>query len=235
VVKPNITTPPLKSTVRRKNELRTNVTKQPIPYNDYRRIYCTIHSLLESEEHDLGRSCIYFSLTGAVILREQYQLEANVFMGLAAFKVCEGEQEILTFGESIENQVQSTHCGFHSWVEIGEWFIDFTAPQFSKLLEYSNVNNTCPSKMFQKHFTEMAKHPNEIKYIGDFFYHPNKQLAGEMTDMFVANQKNIDFINVCNDWYRKPPKKMQKSILLGNGIGGTKTVGLKAFPISGAW
>ena len=211
------------------------MTKQPVPFNDYRRIYSTIHALLESEEHDLSRSCIYFSLTGAAILREQYQLEANVFMGLAALKVCEGEQEILTFGEIVNNQVQSTHSGFHSWIEVGEWFIDFTAPQYSKMIESSCVNNTCPSKMFQRHFSEMAEHPNELKSIGDFFFYPNKQLADEMTDMFIAYPKNIDFVNVCNEWYRKPPNKMQKSILLGNGIGKTKTVKLKTISISGAW
>ena len=211
------------------------MTKQPVPFKDYRRIYCTIHSLLESGDHDLSRSCIYFSLAGAAILREQYQLEANVFMGLAAIKVCEGEKEILTFGQIVNNQVRSTHSGFHSWIEVGEWFIDFTAPQYPKILESSFISNKCPSKMFQRHFSEMVERPNELKSVGDFFFHPNKQLADEMTDIFIANPKNIDFVNICNDWYCKPPNKIKRSILLGNTIGKTKTVELKAIPISGEW
>lgn len=211
------------------------MNKLPIPFKDYRRIFCTIYSLLESEEHDLSHSCIYFSFAGATILRNHYKIEANVFMGLAAFRVIENDDELLMFAELKGNRLESNHFAFHSWVKVGEWFIDFSAPQFPKMYEASGNTNEVNSKMFQKHVSEMAETPNDLNNVGDFFFAANKELTNEMDSMFESNPQNLDFLEVCSQWYRKPPRKMQKNICLGNGLGDTKSVQLRTLSVAGSW
>jgi len=60
-----------------------------IPQEDYHRIFCTIYSILLSDNAEIQHSCIPFSVVGSVILNEHYNIKAKVYMGLAAYMIDE--------------------------------------------------------------------------------------------------------------------------------------------------
>lgn len=209
--------------------------KAPIGLNDYRKIFNTIHSILVSEDADLNHSCLFYSLFGALILNTHYKIKAKAFAGFAAYKIGEAEDELLVFAEDKEGKVISSEKGFHSWIQVEEWLIDFSAPQFPKLIESMGLRCHCTAKMFQKPIAAMADSPNNLKVIGDFFLYPNLELTNELVDHFVAFQGYIDLANICNQWYRKPPQKMLESVPVSDGLGNINIMKLHDIPLAGEW
>jgi len=209
--------------------------KAPIHLNDYRRIFNTIYSILTSENAELNHSCLFYSLFGALILNTHYNIKAKAFAGFAVYKFGKEEEELLVFAEESDGKITSTENGFHSWIETEEWYIDLFAPQFPKLLESMGQRGKCKAKMFQKHFTAMADSPNNLKVIGDFYFHPNIELTNELVDHFVGIQGYIDLANICNQWYRIPPQKMLQTVPVSDGRGNTNIMRLHDIPLAGDW
>lgn len=209
--------------------------KFPIPYSDYRRIFSTIYSILHNEDAELNHSCLFFSIFGAFILNEHYKIKAYALSGVAALKVGEAQNEVLCFGEEKDGIICSSEAGFHSWIETDDWIIDFSAPQFPELLKSMGNNNPYEAKMFQKHISDMSTSPNEFEAVGDFYFHPDIDLTKELVDHFIANQLYLDLGEICYKWYRKPPKKMQKSIPIADNFGNMQNLPFKKIALSGTW
>jgi len=212
------------------------LTSTPIPFLDYKRIFNTIYSILLSEDAEMNHSCLFYSILGATILNKQYKINAKVYVGLAALKVDDSEDAILIFAEEVNGRVTSTDNGFHSWIETeDEWLIDFSAPQFPDILKSNGQQHKCGTKMLQKPISDMSSSPNDFKNIGEFFYYPNLDLTNEMIDNFVSIPGYVDLVNICNQWYRKPPRKMIKSFQVSDGRGNLNTVTLNTKSIVGSW
>jgi hypothetical protein len=90
--------------------------KTLIPYKDYRRIFCTIYSILHNENVEINHSCIYFSVIGSLILHGHYKMEPKVYMGISAYMIDNTENNVLAFAEKDETSLQCSENGFHSWI-----------------------------------------------------------------------------------------------------------------------
>jgi hypothetical protein len=202
-----------------------------IPFPDYKRIFLTLFSVLKSEKADINHSCTYFSIIGAYILQEHYQIEAKVGVGLALYMVNAEKEGVLTFGEKDGDTIFSSDNGFHAWVEADGWVIDFMAPLFSEMIKHQVP---CPSKMFQRSFTDMCNSPTEFSASGDFFVSKDIHFSNEVIDQFHADLFKTDMIKLCCQWYRKPPRKM-KAMGISNQQGDVKKISLNDFNIGGAW
>ena len=209
--------------------------KLQIPFKDYKRIFSTIYSILQSENAEINHSCIYFSVIGSFILHEHYKLEPKVYMGIAAYMLDEKQQNVLAFAEKNETQLFCSENGFHSWIVVNDWVIDFTAPLFPNMLKAMDKNASCEPKMFQKPLSDICTSAAELKSNGDFFIHENIQFANEMMDHFAKRPFNTDIAEICCKWFRRPPVKMAKAITVGNGTRGFKQVQLKSYRIAGSW
>jgi hypothetical protein len=209
--------------------------KSIIAFPDYKRIFSTIYSTLQSENAEINHSCIYFSVIGSLILHKYYRINAKVYMGIAAYMLNEIDMNVLAFAEKNDNHLTCTENGFHSWIVANEWVIDFTAPLFPNMLKTMYKNASCKPKMFQKPLSHMRASAAELGSKGDFFLCENINFANEMMDLFVKRPFNTDIAEICCQWYRRPPTKMMKSITVGDGAGKVKQVQLKSYKISGSW
>ncbi len=206
-----------------------------LPFPDYKRIFSTICSILQSEKTEINHSCIYFSVIGSFILHEHYKLEPKVYMGVAAYMLDEKMQNVLAFAERNETQLFCSENGFHSWIVVNDWIIDFTAPLFPNMLKSMHKNASCEPKMFQKPLSVICASAADLKFNGDFYIHENIQFTNEMMDHFSKRPFNTDIAEICCKWYRRPPIKMAKAITVSNGVGDFKQVQLKSYNIAGSW
>lgn len=188
----------------------------------------TIYSVLNNEEANLLKSCFYFSMFAAAILRRHYKLEATVTAGIAGYRIGEGEQNVLMFAELVGNELQCTDNGFHAWVEVDGWLLDFMAPLFPQIMPGQ-------AKMLQKKLSDSAEDLEALEKPGDFFLSPDAQRTNELFEHFLSKPAHSDLLQIAEQWYRRPPKKMQKAISIGDGRGAVNTVSLTGTRLSGAW
>ena len=110
------------------------MTSELIPFSDYQRIYQTIYAILRGEKANISESCLYFSVFGAYILKTYYNIDAIPVVGIAAYKVGDGENDVLLFADVKDNTLECTLDGFHAWIQADGWLIDFAAPVFPEMI-----------------------------------------------------------------------------------------------------
>jgi len=186
------------------------LNRQLIHFKDYQRIYQSIYAILQSEKADISSSCLYFSVIGALILQKYYNIDSMPVAGIAAYKVGDAEDDVMIFGEVKGDTLECTLSGFHAWIQADGWLIDFTAPVFPEMIKARGSKILCMPNMFQKEFSSMAGSPNELKISGDYFLKANYDVTGQLLQSFCSMQKNMNLAEICCEWYRRPPKKMQK-------------------------
>ena len=205
-----------------------------IKQSDYNRIFNVINSVLLQEDAKREVACMYFSTFAAFILEEQYNLTANVVGGLAAYHLGENNN-VLVFGDLQDGVVSGNQNGYHFWVEVDGWLLDFMAPIFPKILEKNNETFSCSAKMLQKPLDQMASSIDSLNKAGDFLTIPNAELTEEKLKHLTTSPLFGDLAEMCNGWFKKPPKKMQMEIGMHNGDGNVKRVPLHATQLRGAW
>jgi len=202
-----------------------------IKLNDYKRIYYIINSVIKSEGVNPAHACAYFSAFGALILTRHYKLNAFPRAGLAAYHLG-GDNKILVFAEQGPEGVKAGDDGFHCWIEVDGWAIDFMAPAWSAL---HSDHLDIPSKMFQKRLSNMSPTINDMCRAGDFYY----SSTDESTMEFMAhmNDKPIyaDLAEICANWFSKYPKHISASVAIGGKKGGQQVVKLSGKKTVGKW
>ena len=204
-----------------------------IPFADYQRIYQSIYSILRSEKADVGISCLYFSVFGARILKEYYKIDAKPVAGIAAYKIGNGEDDQMLFGDVNGDTLECTLGGFHAWIQADGWLIDFAAPVFPELIKARGVKIPCVPKMLQKELGGMATSLNELNNIGDFFLEVDTDVVDQHLQLFSSIPVNMDLAVICCEWYRRPPKKMQKDKPIQDLNGNINHVSLCGPPLVG--
>lgn len=203
-----------------------------IKLRDYVRIYKTINAILKNEEADASGACTFFSFYGAYLLREHYKIDAHPVAGLCMYHLGR-DDKMLTFGKIESSNLSSDMDGFHCWVVGDGWFFDFMAPEFSDLTIKQGFKS--PSKMMQKPLSEMVSSVEELKKEGDFYFEPNKGVLENRMAYLSSSMAYSDLAEICKQWYKKPPKKMLKSIPISDGKGKSNNVSLVGKNITGAW
>ena len=206
-----------------------------IPMPDYERIFKTIHGILLTEKTDDSKSCLYFGIFGATILNHYYKLNAKVKMGCFFFKPFLESNNVLAFAKMENGHLISSYDAFHCWIEVGDYIIDFTAPLYRKLLAEYEMPSVIERKMFQKPISDTSPSPNEVSNAGSFFLASNSILESQLMNEFFMKQTNKDLMEICLDWFKPYPKKMDVVVHIGDGKGDINTAKLSPFSITGAW
>ena len=211
------------------------MSKEVITIQDFKRIFETIYSVLTVVGLDPKSNCTYFSMIGSLILHEHYSLNAKSWSGFAAYMLNSREHMILCFGEQNGESVTCSQEKFHSWVEVGEWAIDFMSPIFSEMALANNKVNIGSAKMFQKKVSEQASEGVDFKTDGDFILRKDQEISKNIIDMFASNEFNIDILNLCCSWFTKPPQIMAQSIDVQNQAGEIISIPLKTINLNSKW
>ena len=203
-------------------------TKLLIPLMDFERIHMTIYSILNNENGDLLKSCFFFSMFGAAILRRHYKINATVNAGIAGYQIGNGDKNILMFAEPAGNELRCTANGFHAWIEADGWLLDLMSPLFPKIIPGQ-------PKMLQKKLSDMAAEPDKLNSIGDFFLYGSQERTNELFEHFTSKPAHADLLHIAENWYRRPPKKMFKTISISDGKGNINAIPLSGTRLVGVW
>lgn len=201
---------------------------------EYERIYKVINSVIKNEGADPTVSCILFSIYGAHILSQHYKLNAISKAGLAAYNVA-GANEIILFGEEYNGNFVGNNEAFHCWIEVDGWVIDFMAPTFSDIHRKTNSLHTVDVNMFQKPLSKMSSSAHDLTQKGDFYLESDPNITSQKIAFIKDKVVYSDLADICSQWFTKPPKKILKTILVGNAKREFNQVSLIGKTITGTW
>jgi hypothetical protein len=206
----------------------------PIPAEDYQRIFNLIASVIRSEGADPLTSCLYFACIGAVILRDHYGAHPRIRAGIAGYRIGDDEKNVVMFADPTQRPLTCSEDGFHAWIEVDGWVIDFMSPLFGELLARGGGPISAPAKMFQKRTSQAALSVGELRAPGDFFLEENPN-GFAILDRFTDLPVNDDLAELASRSYTRPPAAIQREFLTADSKGGLRRVALSTTAITGAW
>lgn len=206
--------------------------KLVITLPDYERIFRIIHGVLLNEKGDPLRACMYFSAIGCAILDRYHRVKAEPVFGMAAYKL---DGQVMVFGEKDGQAIRATPTGFHCWIEAGGVALDLQAPLFKDLAAKQEPPIVLSRRMMQKRLDQASASIDEMAASGTHWYSRDDSLRSELLADFIQKPANSDFVEICLQWYKPTPKKIQDHIHLGNQHGQVSKVPLSLLRINGAW
>lgn len=196
-----------------------------------------MYTVLDGRAHIDG-ACIFFAMTGAAILRKHYRLDAAAISGAAAYVVNSQDAIVATFGKVDGDTLTASPDAFHCWVECNGYVIDFMSPVFQENLRtYSGCTSTIPRRMLQKPIAQMtsvsslSSNPKE----GAFCLVQSTERTESMKRSFSSKPSSGDFANICDYWYRRPPKNIDGYLDMRNDLGEVVRLALHGPEINGSW
>lgn len=207
---------------------KNKASKPPLQLQDYQRIFRTIHGILLNEKCDPAKACVYFGIFGAAILQKHHRITADIRIGAAGYRIGPAGHEVMLFANLQPTGFQSDPDGFHCWLEVEGWAIDFQAPLFPDLMGVPSM----PRKMFQKPLSYMNP---ELDVPDAFWYERNPELELHCLQSHFDKRANHDLGEICLTWYKPLPRKMLASIGIGNQYGDVNQVSLSPCLLSGVW
>lgn len=208
--------------------------KSLIPFADYERIYRLIHGVL-GPRAKVAQACIFFSLVGAALLEMIYKIPAKPVAGAAVFALSPDSGVITTFGRIKEGCLISDSNAFHCWVEAEGFVIDFMVPIFEQSMASSALPIKIPPKMFQRHLSEMSPSPADVCETGAFFLSGSSLRTKEILSSFGESAQAQDLAKAVLHWYKRPPKQLDKDMVLHDDLGNAHRVSLGGASLVGVW
>ncbi|MFD0725691.1 DUF2026 family protein [Lysobacter brunescens] len=199
---------------------------------DYERMFRVIHGVLLNERGDPLRACMYFSVIGCAILDRHHRVKAEPVFGMAAYRL---DGQVIVFAENDGQSIRATPTGFHCWIEADGVAVDLQAPLFKDFAAKQESPVVLPRKMMQKRLDQASASIEEMAVSGTHWYSRDDGLRSELLADFIQKPANSDFVEICLQWYKPTPKKVQDHIQIGNQHGQVSKVPLSPFCITGAW
>jgi Protein of unknown function (DUF2026) len=217
-----------------------NTQRLIIPMPDYARIFRVMRAVIERINSDSDQASLFFTMTGAAILRHFYKKEARVLAGAAFFLVDQKSHSVLSFaksagGESENADVDSDRENFHCWLECEGQIIDFQALAFPEALVRMGNQIRIPRQMFQRQKAAMSPSHESLKTLGDFYLQPNIALTNELVRAFFASPLQMDLMRGCMKWFTRPPKKISGGMSMQDAEGAIYEMTLGDIEVVGAW
>ena len=214
--------------------IKSSVERPPIPFADYCRIFSVISSVVE-DHTDVHHACICFAMIGAHLLREHYGLQANAVSGAAAYALGRNLR-ILTFGRIVDGCLVAGLDNFHCWIECKGHVIDFLAPLFPENVAECDSNAEVPRRVFMKPLSRISPTLLQAGSIeGAFQVISDGACEENMVKSFHRTPVAGDLQEICNSWYRRPPKKMTAELSIQDDLARIKRLRLKSMEIKGFW
>lgn len=211
---------------------KTNIKRLLLTLPEYERIYRIIYSVLEGRANT-PHACMFFAITGSLILNKHYKISATPVAG--AFLLCvDAAPAVISIGKMQDDVITSDRNGFHMWVQTENHIIDFMAPIFTESVRSSGNSIVVARKMFQRQISEEADSIESLSKAGDYFTLPNPELTEQLVESFTSRPSNMDLLAASDRWFKKHPKKLEDLSLM-NDLGEVYKLELKAPAISAAW
>ena len=228
--------------------MKTTKTAQRliIPMPDYVRIFRVMRAVIERIDADSNAASLFFTMTGAAMLRHFYKKEARVLAGAAFFLLDHKSHSVLSFAKSADGEIEkiivdsvdsldSDKENFHCWLECEGQIIDFQALAFPEAMARMGSGIRIPRQMFQQQKAAMSSSHKSLKTAGDFYLQANIALTNELVRAFFASPLQMDLMRGCMKWFTRPPKKISAGMSMEDGEGTIYEMVLDEIEVSGAW
>lgn len=201
--------------------------------SEYNRIHQVARGVIEG----LGtaeRSCIFFAVFGAYILKTQYKIPATAVAGIFALCVSD-ERKVAIFGRDEGDLIVADSTGFHMWVQTETHIIDFMAPIFPESFAGPRGKMVIPRKMLQRPIKSQADHLNSLHAVGDFITLPKHELTHALLENFRKRPHNSDLIHVAETWFGTPRGKQPPTFAMIDDLGQVTNLKLPRGVATGSW
>ena len=205
-----------------------------IPLADFQRIFQVAHGIIREVGKDPSKSCILFSMVGACLLNVHYSINARPVVGAAFYKL-DASDRVLSIADMSSQEALSSIDGFHCWVQANGWCLDFASPLFPEIASQAGFAGMHERRAFQKAFTANATSPAELASPGDFYVEANVDLTRQILMENIQSDTITDLLNIARLWYRKPPRSIDRKMVIRNDLGKVLTLKLDSPLISGVW
>lgn len=202
---------------------------------EYIRLFRIISAVLDSVEANTERACLFFAITGAFLIERIHKRPARPVAGAAFYRVDDETEFTIAFGRLEDNEPICDLNAFHCWIECEGTIVDLMAPIFHESVASAGRPERVSRKSFQKPMSRMSDSPYNLMQEGDFFLHRDPVLTMGLIQTFLSKPANGDLVNVCEHWYRRPPKPIQSTIQMGSNDGSVTTIRLNDVELEGAW
>ena len=210
--------------------------KPPVTFQEYELLFRTIHAILANEESDPSKACVFFAMAGSFLLGQHHGLgSARPMAGFAGYNLRLPSNLVLLLGAVQGTEPTSTEEAFHCWIEVDGYILDLTAPLFDQMAPTERKGRRVPPQLFQKPKGTGVASTQELNVSGSYMHVPNPSLMAALTARFAGLPANADLVNICAQWYTKPPKKMAPYVGVGNQHGQVAQVSLSRIKLEGAW
>jgi len=208
----------------------------PISAEAYERIFQTIHSIVKAECLDETKSCIYFGILGAYLLDQHHGLKsARPLFGVAGYNLRTPTNFVTIYGRQINGEIVASGEGFHCWVEVNGWTIDFSAPLFGQALAPRICGSAVPPLMFMKTHQDSVVKINDLNIPGAYLHRHDKILTLTLMSNFLSRPINGRLADVCAKWYVAPPGDMSPVTEVIIRDGQTSRYDRSALAVTGSW
>ena len=228
--------------------MRKIAKKPPLTFAEYQRLHNVIHSLALNWKNDVGRSCVFFSITGAALMHKHYNRNAKVICGSGAVMLDPKSETILHWFKRTEDGTITTGLdAFHAWIECDGWLIDLMAPNYRESMigvkpiaigyEEGEVPQASvpPRKMLLKPVNRTEGTFDDMKKSGDCVFVPDREVTTSIIDKAFERPQFGDILNIAASWHRPVPEKMQPSITITDDLGELTTINMVKRELVGAW
>ena len=207
----------------------------PITLPEYERLFRTIHAVVANEKNDPTKACLFFAVAGAYLLKRHHKLSsACPVAGVAGYNLRTPTNFAIVFGRPEVDTLVADPDHFHCWVEVDGWIVDLMAPLFDEMAPADRKGATIPRFMFQKPaIADVSAVSLEVP--GAYIHIPNDRLTTDLMRDFTDKPAYFDLVQVCDQWYARPPRKIAPSIRIADQTGKAKEVELSSFRLAGAW
>ncbi len=161
-------------------------------------------------------------------------MAATFRIGAAAYNLRTPTNAVLVLGAIEDGSLVSTESAFHCWIEVDDWVIDLAAPLFNDMIDLHRTGQLIKPHMFQRRASTLAS-LDELNTPGAFHHMPNPSVQDSLVRHFRSIQANADLANICDEWYRPPPKKVPRFIEIADQRGSLSRVSHSPVRVTGAW
>ena len=214
---------------------RARAPTPPLKLRDFERVFQVIHGVLLNEQGDMTKTCLFFGVIGAAILRQHHGLSAMPVVGAAGYNVSHEANTVLCFADTALDGLKSSASAFHCWIETDGWAIDFQAPLFHEMCQANGLPINISRKGMQRPLNGSVKSVDELNQLDAYWYERNLSLEFQTLAAFSERPVYVDLMNICLDWYKPAPHQISAVIGIQNGRGETNGVKLSPIKLSGAW
>ncbi|MDB5807877.1 MAG: hypothetical protein JWN73_5199, partial [Betaproteobacteria bacterium] len=216
--------------------MNKNKKSPPLTFAQYQRLYNVVHTLANHWTKDSGRSCVFFSILGAVLMNKHYKRDAKVACGNGAVMLDQkAEMAVSWFVQNADGSLAAGPEALHAWIVCDGWLVDLMAPNYREALIGSTGMDTeaqeltasiVPRMMLQKPLDQTEGSPDQMMKAGDCVFVPHNDVTSSVIDTAFERPQLEDIINIALAWHRPLPNSMAPAISITNDLGEITTINL---------